>query len=65
MPRRDAALFLIRTYIYPLSSLPRAEREILAEVIAQAPDDVARYKGFAGHQREIGRRLIAAAVSSR
>lgn len=40
------ALFLIRTYLYPLSALSVEERATLNEAIALMPEEVARYKGL-------------------
>ena len=40
------ALFLIRTYLYPLTALSAEERSTLREALTQMPEEVARYKGL-------------------
>ena len=57
-PDVDASLFLIRTYLYPFSSLSSVERHTLREAIASMPADVARYKGLAGEPGLIARRFL-------
>jgi hypothetical protein len=42
-----AALFLIRTYLYPFASLSPAERATLAEAVRTMPPAAAAYKGIA------------------
>lgn len=42
----QAALFLIRTYLYPFSTLPPDERGVLAEAVRAMPRSTARYKGL-------------------
>ncbi len=42
----DAALFLIRTYLYPLAGLQEAERRTLAQALERMPADIQRYKGL-------------------
>jgi hypothetical protein len=58
-PAESAALFLIRTYLYPFGSLSPEERETLAEALAAMPDAIARYKGLAGPVRETATALLA------
>lgn len=43
----QAALFLVRTYLYPLQGLPAAHRETLARALRRMPSDIAAYKGLA------------------
>lgn len=45
----NASLFLIRTYLYPLSSLSPAERRTLADALESMPAEVRRYKRVEGH----------------
>ena len=40
----QAALFLIRTYVYPFASLTAEQRVTLRRAIANAPEDVRAYK---------------------
>lgn len=40
------ALFLIRTYLYPLKELTMEERGILSEAIRVMPEEIASYKGL-------------------
>jgi len=42
----QAALFLIRTYVYPFTSLTAEQRGVLARAIAVMPAQVAAYKGL-------------------
>jgi hypothetical protein len=42
-----AALFLIRTYLYPFLSLSGAERTTLARALEAMPEAIAAYKGIA------------------
>lgn len=48
-PTVDASLFLIRTYIYALSTLAGDERRTLADALAHMPAEVRRYKRLEGH----------------
>lgn len=57
-PEADASLFLIRTYLYPFSSLSAVERHTLREAIASMPADVAKYKGLDGEPSEIARGFL-------
>jgi hypothetical protein len=43
----QASLFLIRTYLYPLTELSAAQRRILRSALEQMPEPVQRYKGIA------------------
>jgi hypothetical protein len=43
---RDAALFLIRTYHYPFSSLSTGERHTLAVALDAMPPVIRTYKGL-------------------
>jgi len=52
------ALFLIRTYLYPLAELEPSQRLTLSEALKIMPEEVARYKGLWG-----GRDLICEALS--
>jgi hypothetical protein len=45
-PNPLGALFLIRTYLYPLSSLSDEERSTLRAALEAMPEEVARYKGL-------------------
>lgn len=58
-PAVGAALFLIRTYLYPFGSLGAGERRVLAAALEQMPPEIARYKGLAGEAGSIARRLLA------
>jgi hypothetical protein len=51
-PEVAAALFLIRTYLYPFASLSAAQRAALAQAVEIMPPAAAAYKGFVG-PREI------------
>jgi hypothetical protein len=42
----DAALFLIRTYLYPLAGLQEAERRTLAQALEGMPVEIQRYKSL-------------------
>ncbi|WP_428261319.1 heme-dependent oxidative N-demethylase subunit alpha family protein [Haliangium sp.] len=57
-PDHDAAAFLIRTYLYPFSSLSRDERALVADAVERMPAEVARYKGLEPHRARI-RRVLA------
>jgi hypothetical protein len=56
-PEVSASLFLIRTYLYPFSSLGAEERAAIAGAVDSMPEAAARYKGFAGWRDDI-RRLL-------
>ncbi|ACY14766.1 heme-dependent oxidative N-demethylase subunit alpha family protein [Haliangium ochraceum] len=56
----QASLFLIRTYLYAVSALPPQTREDLAAAIACMPEEVAAYKGVAGHRARIAALLARA-----
>ncbi len=45
-PDVSAALFVIRTYIYPFASLIDAEREAIGQAVETMPDPAAAYKGI-------------------
>ena len=47
-PEPQAALFLIRTYLYPFSTLLPDERVMLAEAVRAMPRSTALYKGLEG-----------------
>jgi hypothetical protein len=51
LPPARAAVFLIRTYVYPWPSLAEAQQEIIRAAIAAMPDDVRRYKGLPTRER--------------
>lgn len=52
-----AALFLIRTYLYPFDSLSPEQRETIANALKTMPPEAAAYKGFT-EPEAILRRLI-------
>ena len=52
-PEPKAALFLIRTYLYPFSTLLPDERAMLAEAVRAMPRSTARYKGLEGHHEAV------------
>ncbi|HEY8514682.1 MAG TPA: heme-dependent oxidative N-demethylase subunit alpha family protein [Candidatus Binatia bacterium] len=54
----EAALFLIRVYLYPFSSLTAEQREILARALELMPEHVARYKGL-DSVRDLVRAMLA------
>ena len=56
LPEADASVFLIRTYVYPVSSLDPAQRAVLVAALAAMPDDVRRYKGLP--EREVVARVL-------
>ena len=60
----SASLFLIRTYLYPFSSLRRARRTTLAAALDSMPQDVARYKGLTDEVRAIARGILAGGEGS-
>ncbi len=45
-PAWSAALFLIRTYVYPFAVLTPAQRSVLANALRQMPAAIATYKGL-------------------
>jgi hypothetical protein len=51
--QQQAALFLIRTYLYPFRTLPPRQRATLAEAMRAMPDSTARYKGLEGRREAI------------
>lgn len=56
----STALFLIRTYVYPLASLTTIELDTLAAAMRAMPDDVAEYKGLARWTGQIHRAIEVA-----
>lgn len=42
----QGALFLIRTYLYPIQRLEPTERDLISEALRVMPEEVARYKGL-------------------
>lgn len=58
-PTAEAALFLIRTYLYPFASLEPGQRALLSLAIERMPATVARYKGLEGHRPAILAALAA------
>lgn len=56
-PAAQAALFLIRTYVYPFAALTDKERHTLTAALATASREVQSYKGIEGSIKEILRRL--------
>jgi len=58
-PGVGAALFLVRTYLYPFASLAAPERATLATALERMPAEVARYKGLSGEVGLVARRLLA------
>lgn len=66
VPFRDvgAALFLIRTYLYPFASLTAAERADLAAAVRTMPAAAAAYKGFA-EQRAVVVGLLNRSAAAR
>lgn len=53
-----AALFLIRTYLYPFDGLSRERRAVLRAALGSMPAEVAAYKGIEGEPRRIARALL-------
>lgn len=55
LPESGAVCFLIRTYLLPLADLATVEpwRLRTAAVLAELPEDLADYKGFAAHRDRI------------
>jgi hypothetical protein len=49
----DAALFLIRTYLYDVSHVAPEQRQILEDAVASMPNEIARYKGIAALRQTI------------
>ena len=48
----DSAVFLIRTYLYPVETLTSGQRHTLSTAVLQMPDEIAAYKGLlAGRNR--------------
>lgn len=62
-PEWNAALFLIRTYLYSFEEIGSQRRAVIARAIDSMPEEVARYKGIAGHEARI-HRLLARAGSA-
>jgi Protein of unknown function (DUF3445) len=56
----DAALFIIRTYVYPTSRLTTAQRDAIVQALAVMPEALRRYKALWGHERRIGELLASA-----
>jgi dimethylamine monooxygenase subunit A len=55
-----AALFLIRTYLYPFASLSREEKRELAAALELMPPEVAAYKGVSDEVRRVARQFLGA-----
>lgn len=52
-PKLNAAVFLIRVYVYSFAQLSTRRRQTLANAVASMPEDIARYKAIAGHRKTI------------
>ncbi len=57
-PSVDAALFLIRTYLYPFESLDPEQRQTLARALEQMPPEIAAYKSLDDGIRDIAERQL-------
>lgn len=57
-PDVAAALFLIRTYLYPFDSLTAEQRHTLATALEAMPATIAIYKGLGDDVRRIAARLL-------
>ncbi|GAB5897375.1 DUF3445 domain-containing protein [Mycolicibacterium mageritense] len=53
LPHSGAVLFLIRTYLLPLSDIAKVPvwRKRMGEVLAELPDDMAEYKGIIRYRK--------------
>lgn len=65
LPQSGAICFLIRTYLLPLADLVTVEpwRRQTAAVLAELPEDLAEYKGFAPYRGRVVEWLRARAAS--
>lgn len=61
LPHSGALLFLVRTYLLPLSDIAQvpAWRENMGRVLAELPDDMAEYKGIARYRKAASDWLLA------
>jgi len=55
----QAALFFIRTFIYPITSLTSEQRNLLTTSLFNLPETTRKYKGLWGHEQKILSLLIA------
>lgn len=47
------SLFLLRTYIYPLTRLSASQRDTLCAAVRAMPESLRRYKGLLGHEQRV------------
>lgn len=47
------AMFLLRTYVYPVARLSAAQRDMLEAALAGMSEAMRRYKGMLGHETRI------------
>jgi hypothetical protein len=57
VPLGSCAVFLIRTYLYPLDHLPNGQQRILGQSLSCMPESYARYKGLTVLNPVLARRL--------
>lgn len=61
LPHSGAILFLVRTYLLPLSDIARVPvwRERMGRVLAELPEDMAEYKGISRYRKTASDWLLA------